>query len=271
MADLIPCTVQVLTRNSAKSLSPCLDSLSDFAEVIIQDGRSTDGTREIAKRHSNVTILDQDQRFLNDGGSIIDFASMRNESIKAATFDWILVVDADEGIFPELAIEVSEIVQKNIPGMYQAFRRFYVSGERILYCAGYPAYQIRLFHRSLTDGYVKKIHERLALKPGVQVQTLRTELPVPYPPASELQAKYDRYLKLEVVRFGVASYRQWFVWILYRNLRSVLGLSLRLLWIWLLPKAGKRMPIEYELQYLRHSLRLILATFPPVARRSLQN
>lgn len=270
MLDLLPCTVQVLTKNSVQSLASCLDTLKDFAEVIVQDGYSTDGTRELLTKYPNVRVLDQDRRFLNAKGAITDFASMRNESIKTARFDWILVVDADEGILPELATEVREILSEKRSGVYQTFRRFFVNGERIDYSSGYPALQIRFFHRSLTEGYTKKIHERLVLKQGVRLQMLRTELPVPLPPASELQAKFDRYFWLEVQRLGVLPYGRWFVWIFLRNLRSVIGLSIRLLWIWLLPRIGKRMPLEYEFQYMRHSLRLIVATFPPIAKKSLR-
>lgn len=263
MSHLIPCTVQVVCRNNIANMRHCLETLKDFDEVIVQDGYSTDGTREAAMEFPNVRVMDQNRTYLDADGRITDFAAMRNESIAAAKYDWILVVDADEGIREDLAEEVRAIVERSTPGVYQAFRRFYVGGERIDRCAGYPAYQIRLFHRTLTEGYVKRVHERLHLRPGVQVQTLKTELPVPFPPAKTLDAKYRRYLAMEVQRLGALSWARWFSLVL-RNLRSALGLSLLVAGTWIMPGHGKRMPFAYDWQAIRQSLLTIWYTCPLV-------
>lgn len=266
---LIPCTVQVMTRNNAEGIKKCLDSLTMFAEVIVQDGNSTDGTREVALSYPNVRLIDQDKTYLNGEGRITDFAAMRNLSIDAAKHDWIFVVDGDEHVDAGLIREVGEIVGVNKPGVFQAFRRFYIDNQPVIFCSGYPALQIRLFHRTLTNGYIKPIHERLDLKPGVAVQMLKAELPVPQPPVSQLQAKYDRYLAMEVKRLGVLPWGRWIKWIFLRNLRSSIGLTLRILWLHILPLPGKRMPLSHEFAYVRHSLRTIMHTFPPKVHREL--
>jgi hypothetical protein len=265
-AHKIPCTVQVLTRNNAEGIKKCLDSLTMFAEVIVQDGFSTDGTREAAASYPNVRLMDQNKTYLNDQGRITDFGAMRNESIRVAAHDWIFVVDGDEYVDPQLINEVAEIVGRDNPAVYQAFRRFYIDSEPVMHCSGYPALQIRLFHRTLTEGYVKKVHERLLLNPGVQTLMLKTELPVPLPPAHTLQAKYDRYLAIEVERQGVMAWGKWIKWILLRNLRSAIGLTLRVALIWIIPRKGKKMPLSHEFAYIRHSLRVIAHTFPPRVR-----
>lgn len=266
MSTRIPATIQVLCRNSMPGIKACLDSIPDFEEVIVQDGYSTDGTREEAMKHPNVRIMDQDKSLLTAEGRITDFSAMRNQSIKAAKYDWILVVDADEGVDPAMVEEVREIVAKNEPGVYRAFRRFIIDGEKVMYCAGYPAYQIRLFHRSCVDGYAKPIHERLVVHPDVPLQILRTELPVPLPPAKDLNAKYERYLRMEVERLGVMPWKKWLRWILYRNLRSALAVTVLAIRVRLIPKRGKRAPFVYEWQGIRQSLRTIIHTFPPLAR-----
>lgn len=267
--SLIPCSVQVLTRNSEKNIQQCLETLAPFGEVIVQDGYSTDRTRDIASKFLNVRIMDQDKSLLDSSGRITDFSAMRNQSIAAATYDWVLVVDADEGIREDLTEEVRSIVHANQPGVYKAFRRFIVDGERVIHCAGYPAYQIRLFHRSCVDGYQKPVHERLAVRPGVAVQILKNELPVPMPPPTALDAKYDRYLAMEVKRLGVMPWGRWLRWILVRNLRSALGVTMLTAKVWLVPRKGKRMPIAYEWQAVRQSLRTIIRTFPLTTRRTL--
>ncbi len=264
---LIPCSVQVLTRNNAAGIKTCLSSLTMFDEVVVQDGNSTDGTREVAASYPNVRLMDQDKKYLNVEGRITDFAAMRNLSIDAAKHEWIFVVDGDEHVDAGLIREVGEIVEADKPGVFQAFRRFYIDGEPVIFSAGYPALQIRLFHRTLTNGYIKPVHERLDLKPGVKTQMLKAELPVPQPPVSQLQAKYDRYLAMEVKRLGVLPWGRWIKWIFLRNLRSCIGLTLRVIWLRILPLPGKRMPLSHEFAYVRHSLRTIIYTFPPLAAK----
>lgn len=266
MEKRIPCTVQLLCRNGMPTIQTCLDTLVRFDEVIVQDGYSTDGTREAAQSFSNVRILDQDPRLLNAEGRILDFSAMRNQSIHAAKHEWLLVVDADESVSKDMVDEVAEIVEKNIPGVYKAFRRFIVKGEPVLYCAGYPAYQIRLFHRSCVVGYQKPVHEKLSVHPDVTVQILRTELPVPMPPPKSLNAKYRRYLDMEVKRLGVVPWSRWWRWVFLRNLRSAVGLTVLATLLWITPKKGKRMPIAYDWQAVRQSLQTIVYTFPPFAR-----
>lgn len=240
----------------------CLETLKDFAEVIVQDGYSTDGTRDIAQEFHNVKIMDQNRVYLDRDGRITNFSAMRNESIAAARHDWIFVVDADEGIREDMRDEVRSIVQRGVPGVYQAFRRFYIDGEKIERCAGYPALQIRLFHRSLVEGYQKNVHEKLKLKPGVQKLMLKTELPVPFPPAHELEKKYARYLQMELERLGRLSYKYWLTVILPGKLRSAIGLSVLVFLTWITPGKGKRMPFVYDWQAIRYSLLVLVRSFP---------
>lgn len=270
MPDLIPCTVQVLTHNNAQTIRQNLESLRAFGEVIVQDGASTDGTREIVKEYPNVRLMDQDRRFLNVNGYITDFSSMRNISIFAATYDWIFPEDADEYLSPDAIDEIRTIVGRGVPGVYQAFRRFIIDGVPVMHCSGYPAVQIRLFHRSCTvSGYRKPVHELLTLKPGVQVQMLRSELPLPLPPAAKLRPKYRRYLAMERERHRGISLSQWLRFMVIRNLKTMTYVILRTTWIRLTPRTGKRMPLAYEWQAVTYAFRLMIVTFP-LFNRSLK-
>ena len=259
---LIPCSAQVLSSNNAQTIGACLESLRCFAEVIVLDGNSTDGTREIVQKFPNVRLVNQPAHLLNAQGHITHFGDMRNVGVEASTYPWIFQLDSDEIATEALVEEIGCIVQKNIPGVFRASRRFVVNGERIERCAGYPVYQHRLFHRSASPGYGKSIHERILLNPGVTLQTLQGEFLSPLPPPQELEAKYRRYLEMEVERLGTLSWSQWCNWILFRNLRSALGLSVLVFLTWVTPGKGKRMPFLYDWQAVRHSLRTIVATVP---------
>ena len=80
----------MITKNEEKFLELCLNSVKSIVdEIIIVDTGSTDKTKEIAKKF-NAKIIDFKW--------IDDFSAAKNESLKHATRDWVLVLDADEVI-----------------------------------------------------------------------------------------------------------------------------------------------------------------------------
>src|SRR3990167_6711291 len=92
----------MIVKNEERYLDQCLNSVKDLAdEIIIVDTGSTDRTKEIAKKF-NAKIFDF--KWTDD------FSAARNESIKHATKDWILVLDADEVLDEEGKKMIREIV-----------------------------------------------------------------------------------------------------------------------------------------------------------------
>ena len=79
----------VHTYNASKHLDKCLSALHGFDEILIIDMESTDGTVEIARRHgARVEIVERGEHRLQE--------AYKNYGIKAAAYDWIIEVDADE-------------------------------------------------------------------------------------------------------------------------------------------------------------------------------
>jgi len=266
--NAIPCTVQLLTRNSAGHLEACLDSLKDFEEIVLQDGGSTDATLEIARRYPNVRFVPQEKRYLDADGRITDFAAVRNAGINAASHQWIFMTDSDEIVPKKTVVQINNIVHGNDLGVYQVFRRFVVGGVPVQLASVYPVYQMRLYHKSLVEGYVKPIHERLNLHPGVTVQTLSEEILVPLPAPAQLRPKYDRYLAMEAKRAGVMTWPGWVKWVLFRNIRTAVGIMLGALLLRVSGKKGFKLPWVYEWQFIDYALRTILVTFPRHAKRA---
>src|SRR5690606_9236549 len=91
-------SITMLTRDSARFLDKVLPALKDFDEIIVLDNGSTDNTMEIAARYPNVKILQHE---------FIGFGPLKNLAAQAAKHDWILNVDSDEVMTPELAEEIS--------------------------------------------------------------------------------------------------------------------------------------------------------------------
>jgi glycosyltransferase involved in cell wall biosynthesis len=264
----IPCSVEIIVRNNVEGLRTCLIALQDFDEIIVLDGYSTDGTREMAATYPNVRIVDQKREYLDADGRIIHFGNMHNVGIAAATNPWMFIIDSDEEMTPELVAEIRGLVERNVPGVFRVSRIFTLDGVRIDHCPGYPSYQIRLFHKTLTYGVVKAVHEKHHLKEGVQVQTMQSVLLIPLAPLPELRQKYDRYLRMEAIRMRDITVGHWCQWILYRNLKTALGLSILILWSHSIPRRGTKLPIGYEWAQVMYSLRLIVRTCPLRLRRT---
>lgn len=242
---MINCTVGILTRNVEATLPRCLESVRDFAEIIICDGHSADKTLSIA-HDAGARVLFQDERFLNNIGRIRDFSGVRNQMLEAASYDWFAFVDADE-YFPEtLTAEIRAIVASNIPAAFWVPRKYSLNGTVIDCSIGYPNKQMRLFHRSAANLFIKEVHERIELRPGIIPETMSHYMVVPIEDSpADMYRKNRYYLDIESTRRYRLSFRQWCI----QSLRS-LARIIRYGWRLLLIRAtcrGTRLPIAYEM------------------------
>lgn len=94
--NILPLTLLVMVRNEAANIAACLDSVPFAQEKIVIDSGSEDGTREIAQAHGARVV---EQPWLGYG-------RQRNFASTLAAHPWILFLDADERLSPELASEI---------------------------------------------------------------------------------------------------------------------------------------------------------------------
>src|SRR5688572_6906082 len=140
----VPVTVLIPTLNEAKNLPRCLGYLSWADDVVVVDSHSTDGTQQIA---------------LERGARVIDFRwnghwpKKRNWALVHADLKhpWILIVDADECIVPELAAEIAEAIKTETNVGYYINRRFMFLGHWIKHCGYYPSWNMRLIKRGMAE------------------------------------------------------------------------------------------------------------------------
>src|SRR5690606_11576502 len=93
---LMTLSVIIITKNEAANIADCLDSVRFADEVIVVDSGSTDQTREIAESlGAKVTVADWP-----------GFGRQKNRALDLAAGDWVLSIDADECVTPELAAEI---------------------------------------------------------------------------------------------------------------------------------------------------------------------
>lgn len=185
MAEKI--TVTVLTKDSAAYLAECLGALQGFDEVVVLDSGSVDATLEIARRFPNVVVHEH---------PFIGFGPMKNLAVDRASNDWILSVDSDEVVTPELA---SEILGMRLDSgcVYEVARDNHYRGRLIDGCGWGGDRVQRLFDRRRLRFDGRMIHEGLELGEGIRVVSLRGRLKhYAYDNASQLIAKLQHYSTL---------------------------------------------------------------------------
>jgi glycosyltransferase involved in cell wall biosynthesis len=143
-AGKAPVSVLIPTLNEASNLARCLDHLQWADEVVVVDSRSKDATRQIAEKYGAVVV-----DFQWDG----KWPKKKNWALRNAPFknEWVLIVDADEWITPELADDIRRAVQSETNVGYYVNRRFIFMGGWIRHCGYYPSWNLRLIRRGFGE------------------------------------------------------------------------------------------------------------------------
>lgn len=135
MSGPIPVSVLILTLNEQARLPACLASLAGFEDIVVLDSGSTDSTADLA-RAAGARVFVHPFR---------DFASQRNHAHAIVDFrhHWVLHLDADEIMTPELAVECAALdPQSPFDGYYIAPRMIF-HGRWLRRCTDFPAWQAR--------------------------------------------------------------------------------------------------------------------------------
>ena len=148
----------LITKNEAINLADCLESLRFCQEWVVLDGVSTDGTVEIANRYGCRVISDPDWR---------GFGIQKQRALDAATGDWVLSIDADERITPELAKEIQQAIQSNKADAYYIKRRSQFLGKWMNHGGWYPDRVLRLARRERARFDPTPIHEKMIVSGAV--------------------------------------------------------------------------------------------------------
>jgi glycosyltransferase involved in cell wall biosynthesis len=151
LAGKLPVSVIVAARNEAKNLPNCLESLRDAGEVYVIDSQSADATPEIARSFGAKVV-----QFNYRGG----WPKKRQWAIETFPFayDWILLVDADEALTPELSKEIRRAIENpNFNGYYISLRMYFLG--RLLRHGGAGFWKLSLFRRG-KGGYECRLKDQ---------------------------------------------------------------------------------------------------------------
>jgi glycosyltransferase involved in cell wall biosynthesis len=190
-------TVTIITRNEAAHIGAALDSVAWADERIVVDSRSTDSTAAIARaRGARVEIRDWP-----------GYSDQKNAAAALAAHDWILSLDADERVSPELAAEIRALLEREPSARgYRIPRVTKYLGRWIRGTDWYPDYQLRLYDRRAGRWNGRRVHESVDLdgQPGV----LRHELQhFAYRDITHHLETIDRYTTLAALQWHAEGRR----------------------------------------------------------------
>lgn len=155
---MLPISLVVITYNESADLARCLDSVDFVAEKIVVDCGSEDDTQAIARAHG-AKVVEQ---------SWLGFGAQRNFAGDLASHDWILSLDADEALTPELAAELQsrlpEVMASDV-SVGVLYRTAWFMGRPLhWYRAMVRERKARLYHRQRARWSDVRVHESLIFR-----------------------------------------------------------------------------------------------------------
>jgi len=157
-APRAPLSAVLITRNAAAVLAPCLESLAFADEIVVVDSGSSDGTAEIARRFGARLVQKE----------WLGFGRQKQYAVDQARHDWVLCLDADETVSPQLAASIQAALAAPVSPVYRMPRRNRFLGRWLSHGEGYPDWSPRLFNRMNARWSDDLVHEKVlyAVTPG---------------------------------------------------------------------------------------------------------
>lgn len=141
----------IITLNAAAQLAECLASVAFADEIVVADSGSTDATVGIAER-LGARVLAQPW---------LGFGRQKQFAAEQASHDWVLSLDADERVSPQLAASIVRALEAPASPVYRMARRNRFMGRWLAHGEGYPDWSVRLYDRRAARWSDDPVHERL--------------------------------------------------------------------------------------------------------------
>lgn len=185
----------IITHNEEKNIREVLGCFHFCDEIIVVDSFSTDKTVEIAQSFPGVKVVQH---------AFENFSKQRNKALSYASHDWVLFLDADERILPNLEEEILQTIHHNkSKDAYYFYRLFFFNGKPIRFSGTQNDKNFRLFRKSkayYTED--KLVHE--TLKVDGEIDCLNNKL---------LHYSFDDYpsYKNKMIHYGELKAQELFL------------------------------------------------------------
>ena len=144
--------VALITKNAALRLDECLRAVAFADEIVVVDSGSTDRTVDIARAHGARVLTHTDWP---------GFGPQKNRALDALGTAWVLSIDADEIVTPELAVSIAGVLAAPAADVYAVDRLSAFCGHWVRHGGWYPDWIPRLFKRGAARFSDDLVHERL--------------------------------------------------------------------------------------------------------------
>ncbi|MGZ5008247.1 MAG: glycosyltransferase family 2 protein, partial [Methylobacter sp.] len=144
----------IITKNEAGHIARCLESISWADEIIVLDSGSEDDTVAICRRYT-------DKVYQTDWPG---FGIQKQRAVDKAGGDWILSIDADEVVSPELRLEIENALRQERYNGYEIPRLSSYCGRQMRHGGWWPDHVLRLFRRDCGRFTDAVVHERIIVQ-----------------------------------------------------------------------------------------------------------
>ncbi len=150
-----PVTLCVITRDEEVNLPRCLKSASFADDVVVLDSGSKDRTAELAKAAGARLFVEPFRGHV----------AQKARAVALARHDWVLCLDADEELSPELCAAIEQALTQPADGLagFELARKTFYAGRFILHAGWWPEWRVRLFDRSRGRWTGEDPHDRVEL------------------------------------------------------------------------------------------------------------
>lgn len=161
-----PLSLVIITKDAAAQLPACIASVPFAAEVLVVDSGSSDNTVALARELGARVIF---QEWLG-------FGRQKQYAVEQAANDWVLCLDADEQLTPELAQAIQAALVQPACAAWQFPRCNRFMGRYLRHGEGYPDWSLRLFDRRQGRWSFDPVHEKVVLQEGARCGRLGADL-----------------------------------------------------------------------------------------------
>jgi glycosyltransferase involved in cell wall biosynthesis len=189
-------SVVIPTKNSAALLGDCLQSVAWADELIVVDMFSTDDTAAVCERHPQCRFIQREDYIF---GNV-------NFGFDCASWEWIMRLDSDERVTPELAAEIKGILCAPPLGVdvVEFWERVVILGHELRHGFGARHYRKMMFRRGRARYQVRSEHEDLDTSGG-RLRTLAGYLHHNYTTVGQYLAKMDYYTDRDLERIELPA------------------------------------------------------------------